>query len=189
MEAWGNESRPEGDPYGPVRGVRIPSLGDRPLSWDRRHSLLVSGTWQWAGRFSVGWSTLVGSPLPWTPKARRQQLTDLGLIDSRRFQWTETTRLDLRWSPPHALGLTFGLEARNLFDNRGERFATVDGYPNPVINTIYDDYGAYRTETGLGGGAYWSPVASGGAGAWIPVHDARLLNPPRTVRASVRASW
>jgi len=185
MEAWGNESRPEGDPYGPVRGVRLPSLGDRPLSWDRRHTLLVSGTWQWAGRWSVGWATLVGSPLPWTPKPRRQPLTDLSAVNSRRFEWTENTRLDLRWSPPHAFGVTLGLEARNLFDNRGERLATVDGYPNPVINTIYDDYAAYRTETGLGGGAYWSSLD----GRWVPVRDPRLYNPPRTVRASVRMGW
>ncbi|MBI5709837.1 MAG: hypothetical protein HZC42_05940 [Candidatus Eisenbacteria bacterium] len=62
-------------------------------------------------------------------------------------------------------------------------------YPNPVINTIYDDYGAYRTETGLGGGAYWVHPPGGDPGYWVPVHDPRLFNPPRTVRASVGASW
>ena len=66
----------------------------------------------------------------------------------------------------------------------------MDGYPNPVINTVYDDYSAYRTESGQGGGAFWVPTGIGtGTGYWVPVHDPRLFNPPRTVRISVGASW
>ena len=137
---------------------------------------------------SVSWSTALSSPLPWTPKPRRQPFTDLWLVNSRRLAWTENTNLDLRWSPPRALGLTIGLEMRNLFDNRAERAVTVDGYPNPVINTVYDDYGAYRTETGLGGGAYWSQPSED-PGRWIPVHDQRLFYPPRTVRVSIGSGW
>ncbi len=57
-----------------------------------------------------------------------------------------------------------------------------------VINTLYDDYAAYRTETGQGGGAYWGATGAG-ARYWVPVHDPRLLNPPRTVRLSVGANW
>jgi hypothetical protein len=189
MEAWGNESRPEGDPYGPVRAARTAAIGTQPLSWDRTHSILVSGVWDWTPRFSVSWSSAVGSPLPWTPKPRRAPLTDFSQINSRRLQWTESTNVNLAWSPPHALGLTLGLEARNLFDHRGERLATVDGYPNPVINTIYDDYGAYRTATGQGGGAYWSTQPEGDPGHWVPVHDPRLYQPPRALRASLAARW
>ncbi|HVP14375.1 MAG TPA: hypothetical protein VMS88_02455, partial [Terriglobales bacterium] len=110
--------------------------------------------------------------------------TDFGLVNSERFGWTENTNLDLRWRPPHALGLAFGLDVRNLFDNRAECAATVDGYPNPVINTHYDDYGAYRTLTGSGGGAYWVTTPDG-SGYWVPVNDERLRNPPRAIRASV----
>lgn len=71
MQAWGNESRSEGDPYGTLREARAPPVSDTPLSWDRRHSLLVSGAWQWRERWSLSWSTAVGSPLPWTPRPRR----------------------------------------------------------------------------------------------------------------------
>jgi outer membrane receptor protein involved in Fe transport len=188
MNAWGNESRPEGDPYGGVRSARTPPIGTQPLSWDRRHSFLLSGAWQWKERWFASWSAALNSPLPWTPKRRRETLTDLGLTNSRRLQWSENTNLNLQWSPPHVFGLTLGLEARNLFDNRGERAVTVDGYPNPIINTLYDDYGAYRTETGLAGGAYWSQLP-GDPGHWVPVHDPRLYNPPRTVRASIGARW
>jgi hypothetical protein len=188
MNAWGNESRPEGDPYGPVRAATIPAIGTTPLSWDRRHSILVSGAWQGRRHVSVSWSTALSSPLPWTPKQRRQMFTDLGLVNSRRLDWTENTNLDLRWSPPRAYGLMFGVEVRNLFDNRAERLVTVDGYPNPAINTLYDDYGAYRTDTGLGGGAYWSQLP-GEPAHWVPVHDPRLISPPRAVRMSIGARW
>jgi len=188
MTASGNESRPEGDPYGPVRAASLPPTGDQPLSWDRRHSLSVSGAWQNRRHVVVSWSSTVGSPLPWTPKPRRQPFTDLALIDSRRLGWTENSNLDLRWSPPRAGGFSLGLEVRNVFDNRAERVATLDGYPNPVINTLYDDYGAYRTETGQGGGGYWSQLVNAPA-FWVPVHDPRLDTPPRTLRMSVGAQW
>lgn len=189
MVSWGSESRPEGDPYGTIRGERPDLIGDRPLSWDRRHTLLLSGALRWPNRVSLAWSTLVGSPLPWTPKELRQPLTDPAAVNSRRFRWSETTNLNLQWSPPRAFGLVFGLEARNLFDHRGERAATVDGYPNPVINTLYDDYGAYRAESGLGGGAYWSTGIPGQESHWVRVGDPRLFDPPRALRASVGASW
>jgi hypothetical protein len=132
----------------------------------------------------------VGSPLPWTPKPRRQTLTDLGVVNSERLKWTESTNVNARWTPSFLHGLTFGLEARNLFDDRSERAVTVDGYPNPLINTVYDDYSAYRTETGQGGGAFWVPSAPGSTtGTWVPVNDARLFYPPRAVRLSVGANW
>lgn len=188
MSATGNESRPEGDPYGPVRAASALPIGDQALSWDRRHSLFVSGSWVGRHHTRVSWSTAVGSPLPWTPKPRRQPFTDLGIVNTRRLGWTETTNLDAEWTPPRARGLAFGVNVRNLFDNRAERAATLDGYPNPVVNTLYDDYGAYRTETGEGGGAYWSQLGAD-PGHWVPVHDPRLSSPPRTVRASIGARW
>ena len=188
MTASGNESRPEGDPYGPVRAANLPPIESQPLSWDRRHSLLVSGAWAGPHHASLAWSTAVSSPLPWTPKPRREPFTDMALVNSRRLGWVESTNLDLGWSPPHARGLTFGLAVRNLFDNRAERAVSVDGYPSPVVNTLYDDNAAYRAETGLGGGAYWSQLGAD-PGHWVPVHDPRLFQPPRTIRASVASRW
>jgi len=187
MHAWGYESRPEGDPYGPALAPGIPPIGETPLSWDRRHALLVTGVWQWWGRVTLAWSSALGSPLPWTPKPVRQPATDVTLQNSRRLGWSEITHLSASWSPPYVLGFTFGLEVRNLFNDRSEVTATVDGYPNPVINTFYDDYGAYRTETGLSGGAYQS--RAGGTPHWVPVHDPRLLVTPRTIRFSLGRRW
>ena len=188
LEAWGRESRPEGDPYVPVLQPVVTPLSPTPLSWDRHHSLALSFTWPWTEQVFVSWSTLVGSALPWTPRPIRQPLLDPGLVNSRRFEWSENTNVNVRWTPSFGHGLELGLEARNLFDQRGDRLAGVDGYPNPVINTVYDDYGAYRTDTGQGGGAFWRDGTSG-TGYWTPVHDPRLETPPRTVRLSVGAEW
>ena len=93
----------------------------------------------------------------------------------------------MRWSPSLAPWATLGLEVRNAFNHRAEQIATLDGFPSPTVNTQYDDYGAYRTETGLGGGAFWS--TEGGTGHWVPVHDPRLYDEPRTIRASVATRW
>jgi len=189
MQAWGNESRPGGDPYGPVRLANTPATGTQPLSWDRRHTLLFSGMWRARQNWSLGWSSALLSPLPWTPKPTRQIPTDIGAINSERLPWNENTNLSLRWAVPYARGVELGLEVRNLFDHRSDQIATVDGYPNPVSNTLYDDYGAYRTETGNGGGAYYTYLPEGAPGHWVPVHDPRLMNAPRTVRMSVGARW
>ena len=164
LQAWGDESSPEGDPYGLLRSPRTAATAQTPLSWDRRHSLNVTGVWDWRKRWTLSWSTALGSPLPWTPKPVRETPTDLGAVNSRRLHWIETTNVNLEWAPRAAAGLTLGIEARNVFDHVNERRATLNGYPNPVINTVYDDYGAYRTETGHGGGAYLAVPGTGDQG-------------------------
>jgi len=186
MQAWGNESRPDGDPYGPLRGATLPPIADAPLSWDRRHSVTTTAMWRPAPRWTLAWITRVGSPFPWTPKPVRQTLTDASQINSERLDWTEATDLSVRWTPAYAPWATFGVEVRNAFDHRGAHSASLDGFPSPVVNTLYDDYSAYRTETGNGGGAYWSYT---GTGHWEPVQDPRLLDEPRTIRASIAMTW
>src|SRR5438445_694568 len=82
----------------------------------------------------------------------------------------------LRWFVPRVLrNVTRGLDVRNVFDSRYDVAATVDGYPNLEINTLYDDYGASRAETGRPGGAYWNDRNGDGVPGWVPVHDPRLI--------------
>lgn len=185
LSAWGNESHPEGEPYGALRSARTPATDDRPVSWDRRHSVLVAGTWPLHRRVLFSWSTSLSSGLPWTPRALRQQTVDRNLINSERLGWSRNTNVNLQWLVSRRNGLTLGIEARNLFNETHERYVTIDGYPNIVVNTVYDDYGAYRTQTGHSGGAYWSHTTQ----QWIPVNDARLFDPPRIVRASMSVRW
>jgi hypothetical protein len=111
-------------------------------------------------------------------------------VNTERFHWAESSALSARWSPPGLRGhASIGLEVRNVFDFRSDARATISGYPHFEINRIYDDYGAFRTETGLGGGAYWDDLTGDGVPGWVRVHDPRLVNPPRSVRLELGARW
>jgi len=143
-----------------------------------------------ASSWSYGWITAFGSGLPWTPRARRELDADLSLVNSERFKWDETTSFSVRWLPPWLGGhSSLGFDVRNLFDHRSEVAATIDGYPQPDINTVYDDYGAYRAETGHSGGAYWNDLDGDGRPGWIAVHDPRLFQVPRSIRLSVGTTF
>ena len=189
MTARGTQSREEGVPYGTVLGDRAFPLGEHPLDWDQRHSVVLSILMQRSRWWSLGWSTIVGSPLPWTPRPRREFETEQADINSARLGWSEFSSLSARLKVPYARMVTLGFDVRNVFDWRGEVGTTVNGYPHPYINTLYDDYSAYRAETGLGGGAYWEDADGDGLPGWVPVHDARLLSAPRTLRFSLGARF
>lgn len=188
MQATGNESRSEGDPYGGMRDVKSVPIADTPLSWDQRHTLSASGAWTPRAGWSLAWSSTIASALPWTPRPVRQPFTDYGAVNSRRMHWSEATNLDVRWTPKRFARVTLDAGARNLFDHRGDRIASVDGYPNPYLNTIVDDYGAYRTVTGRDGGGYLETHADG-TSRWVAVHDPRLGVPPRALRVGASLRW
>ena len=192
MHAVGTASLEEGFGFGYWLAPRTAPLGDVPLNWDQRHTLAVSYMWRKAPEWTIAWVSRVGSGLPWTASPRRSPINDPSIVNARRFDWDETSSLSVRWGPPFLptmwhLGL--GLEVRNVFDFRGDQLATLSGYPNPTINTLYDDYGAHRGETGLGGGAYWDARDPDAPDAWVRVLDPRLGRAPRTVRFGLDARW
>lgn len=187
LVARGTASQEEGAPFGPNLQPRPESIGLHPLDWDRRHSVALSAWWSRPRWGSIGWTTFVGSGLPWTPRERRTLEADWSLENSRRFGWHEATSVSAQMNLPGRLrAVSLGIDARNLFDSRWDEMATLDGYPNPDINTFFDDYGAFRTETGLGGGAFYDDRNGDGVPGWVRVHDPRLLAAPRTVRARIR---
>jgi hypothetical protein len=192
MHAVGSASLEEGFPFGTWLSPRTAPIADVPLDWDRRPTLAVSWMWRKAPEWTIAWVSRVGSGLPWTASPRRSPINDPSIVNAQRFDWDENTSLSIRWGPPFLptmwhLGL--GLEVRNVFDFRGDQRATLSGYPNPTINTYYDDYGAYRGETGLGGGAYWDARDPDAPDAWVRVFDPRLGRAPRTVRFGLDARW
>jgi hypothetical protein len=180
LEARGTQSREEGVPYGPRRSARPQSIGQHPLDWDQRHAIHGSWMLERKGLGWISWSTSFGSGLPWTPRQRRTLEADLS---------TELTNASVRFQPRWSHGATLGLDVRNLFDSRTDLTATVDGFPHRTINTLYDDYGAWRTETDLPGGAYWNDRNEDGYPGWVRVHDPRLIGPPRTVRMMMAWSF
>ncbi len=190
MDARGTLSREEGVPYGPLVGPRAVTRGQHPLDWDRRHGVALALDWTPARAWSFAWTTEAGTGLPWTPRERRAPEADVSRENSRRLRGSETSAFAARWSPRQGGGrLTLGLDVHNVFDSRHDLAATVDGYPNLIINALYDDYGAYRTETGRGGGAYWNDITGDGKPGWVPVHDPRLVSPARSVRFLLATRW
>ncbi len=193
MSAWGTQSNLEGLVYGLSRGYRPAPVGAHPLDWDEQHAIAASLlTEPWRG-LSLSWSTRVASGLPWTPLDAEPgssseyppAYSDELSLNSARLPWSENTNVALRYGSRYLGRFTAMLSVTNLFANRTDRLTTITGYPNPVINTLYDEYGAYRTQTGLGGGAYWNDPDGDGVRQWIAVHDPRLAAPPRTVRLGI----
>ena len=192
MNAWGTQSNLEGLAFGSNFGPRPVPTGQHPLDWDEQHvfsAVLQLHTRAW----SLTWSSRLASGLPWTPLERQPSAPDTwppvyadqSRLNSRRLPWNENTNVAVRYALPRLRGATVLLTATNLFENRAERATTISGYPNPIIGTLYDEYDAFRTETGLGGGAYWNDVNGDGRREWVRVHDPRLGAPPRTLRFGI----
>ncbi len=189
LNAYGEESDVEGVAYGAAVGPRPMPAGEHPLDWDLTHTFTIGAQVHTASQYELSWTTRVGSGKPWSPVLRSSsdltwpaQYADLSLVNSERFPWSEVTNVALRWTPRLLRGGRVMISATNLFDEAVPLTATLAGAPNPTINTVYDEYGAYRTETGQGGGAYWNDANGDGRREWVPVDDRRLVAPRRSLR-------
>ena len=188
MDAWGRASDPDGPDYGLQLGQRQVPIGTHALDWNVNHALAFSAQLHTASEWQFSWSTRVQSGTPWTPVARDPGKAvpiggDATIVNSRQLPWNENTDVAVRWAAKFLFGARILLNVTNAFDNRTVRRVSLSGAPNPTINTLENDYGAYYTETGKSGGAYYDP--SPGQPEWVPVHDPRLEPRPRTLRLGV----
>jgi hypothetical protein len=189
MHAWGRESQPEGLPFGAAFGERPLPTGNHPLDWDLQNMLGTDGRLPLKHGLSIAWSSQIATGRPWTPLYRDDTsdlewpplYADQQLINSRRMKWTEVTNLDVRFTHVWLHGATLRLAVTNLFDHRGDVEPTLNGYPNPLIDTLFDEYDSFRTETGHDGGGYWNSDGTSPR-TWYAVHDPRLAQRPREVR-------
>jgi outer membrane receptor protein involved in Fe transport len=194
MTANGTMSGTDGWFYGEPFGFRPLPIGEHPLDWDREHMLGFDAVWREPHVFTLGWVTQLASSPRWTPTVSMVGdpsgplvAPDLAAVNSRTLPGSERTDVVLRLEPPALRGAKLLIEVRNLFNSRGQGLVSVNGFPNPAINTLRDDYAGYRTETGRGGGAYWDPRLNGGRGGWVPVDDLRLRKIPRSIRFGIEA--
>lgn len=193
MNAWGTQSSEQGLAYGLALGTRPVPVAPHPLDWDIRHSLAFAGDLHAANDWVVSWVTQVTSGAPWTPLGSDSlsgtgpltQYADQSLVNSRRLPWSENTDVLVRYQAKWLRGARLLLSVTNAFANATPRRVSVSGYPNPSINTLYDEYAIYRTATGRDGGAYWNNSNGDGIGEWNEVHDPRLAAPPRTLRIGI----
>ncbi len=193
LNAWGTQSNLEGLAYGSSIGPRPMPTAERPLDWDLTHVFTFGAAVHTARQYDVSWTTRIATGRPWTPLHRTTAdasdwppaYSDQGLVNAERMPWAENTDVALRIKPRLLRGGRVMIAVRNLFDCVHELNATLSGYPNSRINTLYDEYSAYRTETGNGGGAYWNDANGDGQREWVPVNDPRLRAPRRSVRLGI----
>jgi hypothetical protein len=199
MNAWGTMSSENGYSYGLALGQRPLPISEHPLDWDRRHMLTVDALLHGRHGVTLAWVTQAASGLPWTPATRDDGVlegpalaTDLAALNSRRLPWSEATDVTIRCPLPRARGAAHAsalFEARDLFDTRPDWRVNMSGFPNPLINSMLDEYGGFRTATGQDGGGYYSDPTGSGQPRWIAVHDARLKPPPRSLRLGVEVEF
>ncbi|MFN8588372.1 MAG: TonB-dependent receptor [Candidatus Eisenbacteria bacterium] len=193
LNAFGTQSNLEGLAYGNTLGPRPMPTGERPLDWDLAHVFTFGAAVHTIRQYDLSWATRIATGRPWTPLYRESTdqsewppaYSDQGLVNANRMPWTENTDVALRFKPRLLRGGRMMLAVKNLFDNVHELNATLSGFPNSRINTLYDEYSAYRTETGHGGGAYWNDANGDGVREWVPVNDPRLRAPRRSLRVGI----
>jgi len=170
MQASGNESRPGGDPYGPVRLANTPATGTQRCRGSAAYAAVSAAC---GARVRTGRSAVERAALTAALDAQAHAPDP----DRHRRDQQRAAAVEREHQPEPAVGVA--VRARRRAGPRGAESvrpsqrsdATVDGYPNSRQQHAYDDYGAYRTETGNGGGAYYTYLPEGAPGHWVPVHD------------------
>lgn len=184
MQTAGSESFEDGVPFYPLRLPQPPPITEFPLAWDQPHRFTFQAFGSLHG-LRAAWTTVVASGLPWTPAKTRQPEGDLSLTHRRRLPMWTVTDLALKGRlPGRFAAASLGLDVRNVFDARGQKRVSIDGYPNATINTQFDDYAAHREATSTGGAAYWDD-----AFGWVRMSDPRLDMTPRLVRLVLEVEW
>ena len=103
-------------------------------------------------------------------------------MNTRRLPWNETSTLAMRYTARWLGGARVAIDIRNVFAGHVQEDVSVQGFPNPFINSQNDEYAGYRTDTGRNGGGYFNDPDRDGFGQWIAVDDPRLFQRPRAVR-------
>jgi outer membrane receptor protein involved in Fe transport len=169
-------------------------ISERPLEWDQRHTLTLSGRLREPGRWGLKMLWTYGSGLPFTPTFRNARRTDPRLDNARRLPSAMNLSLDAdKFYRVWGQDVTLFVDARNLLDcvNIVDPAPNTAGAFNPFINLTNnaDDYLIYYTETGRAGGAYLQDVDGDGVPDWVPVNDPRVFEEGRAVRMGVSVAF
>jgi len=130
-------------PTAPSFAPRIGPLAETPLELGPAPHAAGGRLVAAAAGFAFAWTSRVGSALPGAPRGRRQVDNDPSIVNSRRLETSECRAPRFGWQPRRLSRATLAIEVRNVFDSRHDNRVSVDGYPNPIINSFYDDYAAY----------------------------------------------
>jgi outer membrane receptor protein involved in Fe transport len=166
-------------------------ISERPLDWDQRHTLSLSGTVREPGKWGFRTLWTYGSGFPFTPEFRNNRREDPKLENSRRQPSKSNLAIDGdKYYKIWGQNVTLFFDARNVLDVPNISAISQDLFPNPYINAAGDDpYAIYYTETGRTGGAYLQDVNGDGILDWVPVRDPRVFEEGRNVRMGLSVSF
>ena len=165
-------------------------LFDQPLDWDQRHTLSVQAVVRDPGKWGFRMQWLYGSGFPFTPAFRNDRRPDPALENSRRQPSNSRLTIDGdKYYKVWGQNVTLFFDARNVLNTQNIATISVNGFPNPYINTAGDDYTIYYTETGRVGGAYLQDTNGDNVLDWVPVRDPRVLEEGRNVRIGISITF
>jgi outer membrane receptor protein involved in Fe transport len=165
-------------------------ISEQPLDWDQRHTLSVQAVVRDPGKWGFRMQWLYGSGFPFTPAFRNDRRPDPALENSRRQPSNSRLTIDGdKYYKVWGQNVTLFFDARNVMNTQNIATISVNGFPNPYINTAGDDYTIYYTETGRVGGAYLQDTNGDNVLDWVPVRDPRVLEEGRNVRVGISITF
>jgi outer membrane receptor for ferrienterochelin and colicin len=158
---------------------------EQPLDWDQRHNisatLSLGNEKDWRASFVYQF----GSGFPFTPHEREERRQNPELINSRRLPSVSTLSMQgERFFRAWGQSLTLYVQGTNLLDATNISDLEPSIWPEAPLNP--QSYNIYYTETGRAGGAFLTQDRDGdGKEDWFPVHDPRVFQQGRTIRAGL----
>jgi len=158
---------------------------EQPLDWDQRHNISATLSLGNEKDWRTSFVYQFGSGFPFTPHEREERRQNPELINSRRLPSVSTLSMQgERFFRAWGQSLTLYVQGTNLLDatNISDLEPTI--WPEAPLNP--QSYNIYYTETGRAGGAFLTQDQNGdGKEDWFPVHDPRVFQQGRTIRAGL----
>ncbi|HYQ88855.1 MAG TPA: TonB-dependent receptor [Candidatus Binatia bacterium] len=187
---YGNATGTASDPNralptsGNVRDQFKPT-SEQPLDWDQRHNISATLSLGNEKDWRTSFVYQFGSGFPFTPHEREERRQNPELTNSRRLPSVSTLSMQgERFFRAWGQSLTLYVQGTNLLDatNISDLEPTI--WPEAPLNP--QSYNIYYTETGRAGGAFLTQDQNGdGKEDWFPVHDPRVFQQGRTIRAGL----
>jgi len=158
---------------------------EQPLKWDQRHNISATLSLGNEKDWRTSFVYQFGSGFPYTPHAREERRQNPEDINSRRLPSVSTLSMQgERFFRAWGQNLTLYVQGTNLLDAENISELDPDIWPEGQINPR--SYVIYYSETGRAGGAFLTQDQNGdGREDWYPVHDPRVFQQGRTIRAGL----
>src|SRR3989475_1456078 len=158
---------------------------EQPLDWDQRHNVSATMSLGNEKDWRASFVYVFGSGFPFTPHERQERRQNPEATNSRRLPSVSTLSMQgERFFRAWGQNLTLYVQGTNLLD--AENISDLEPSIWPPGATNQQSYNIYYSETGRAGGAFLTQDQDGdGREDWFPVHDPRVFQQGRTIRAGL----